>query len=250
MGNSPLFQDGSPRGMATMSPEMPNAKGYYRWIVSFLKPYFGKNILDIGGGYGTHLEPILLNHQIRVTSIDLSIDSVEYMQNRFKLFPHFHAMQMDFNLADVRTRLISWNFDTIICLNVLEHLEDDLLAVQNMRELLSKSGGFLLLMVPAHEWLYGSLDRQAGHYRRYNRQELYRIINQASFDIVEIRNFNMLGIFPWWVHTHFLKSSLEKTGLNAQIRVFDRYLVPLLQRIETRVKAPVGLSIIAVAKAN
>jgi SAM-dependent methyltransferase len=239
--------DERPEGMATMSPDMPKAKNYYNWIISKFLPYLGDNILDVGGGYGAHLEYILPEYG-RVTSIDLSETSVQFMRERFRNYPDFQAICIDFGQDEALTHLIESKFDTITCLNVLEHIEDDLTVLKDMYAILQAQTGVLLLQVPAHEWLYGTLDIQAGHYRRYSLAYLSDILTKAGFDIVDICYFNSFGALPWFINARVLKSKLEADGVNLQIRLFDRYLVPLLRNVESRIKLPFGQSLMAVAK--
>ncbi len=241
--------DQRPAGRETMAAEMPNAKNYYAWIASQLSPYLGSRILDIGGGYGAHLEPILSRDNF-VLSIDLSEESVQFMRDRFRDFPGFEAQCADFGGDDVRERLVDSHFDTITCLNVLEHIEDDLAALKNMHDVLAPRHGTLLLQVPALEWLYGSLDRQAGHYRRYSPLTLSRVLAGAGFRIIRIRYFNLFGVIPWLVNARILNRPVTSGAVDTQIKIFDRYLVPALRALEGAISPPLGQSLIAVASAS
>jgi 2-polyprenyl-3-methyl-5-hydroxy-6-metoxy-1,4-benzoquinol methylase len=238
----------SPQGRATMSSEMPNARNYYNWIVSELSPYFGTKILDIGGGLGAHLEWILPDHE-HVVSIDLSLDSIQIMNEKFRIYPGFKAMQADFSDPVLQSNLISQHFDTITCLNVLEHFDDDFQALKGMRSILRERRGNILLFVPSHRWLYGSMDFEAGHYRRYDKAYLKNILVKSGFEILNIFYFNCFGVVPWFVNNRILKKKLDAGGVNLQVKLFDRYMVPVLRRLEARNKPPVGQSMIAIARA-
>jgi 2-polyprenyl-3-methyl-5-hydroxy-6-metoxy-1,4-benzoquinol methylase len=235
-----------PEGSETMAAEMPNAKNYYQWTVSQLTPYLGSHILDIGGGYGAHLEHILRQDNI-VLSLDLSIRSVRMMKERFKDYPGFDTMCADFGQEDIQERLSNYHFDTITCLNVLEHIEDDAAALKDMYRILEPQKGTLLLQVPALEWLYGSLDQQAGHFRRYSLRRLRRILVEANFKIIRLHYFNFFGVLPWFINARIFKRSVASGTVDTQIRIFDRYLVPPLRLLETAVSPPLGQSLIAVA---
>lgn len=238
-----------PAGSATMSPAMPTAVNYYRWIVAKLLPHAGDCILDIGGGYGAHLEYVLPKG-CPVVSIDLSESSVEFMRERFRQYPHFEAARLDFGQHESQAELIRRGFDTIFCLNVLEHIEDDLAALKDMHAILAPRRGKLLLQVPAHEWLYGSLDAQAGHYRRYSAAYLRQVLEGAGFTVQALYHFNSIGVLPWFVNARVLKKSLEADSVNTQITVFDRYIVPVMSRVEAVVRLPFGQSLMAVAQAG
>jgi 2-polyprenyl-3-methyl-5-hydroxy-6-metoxy-1,4-benzoquinol methylase len=238
-----------PAGDATMTPEMLNASNYYRWTVSQFQPYLGERVLDIGGGYGSHLQSIVESGR-PVFSIDLSESSVEYMRERFRDFPNFSAAPLDFGSQDDLQHLIDQHFDTITCMNVLEHIEDDLATLRLMHTLLRRQQGMLFLQVPAHPWLYGSLDHQAGHYRRYSRAYLRSILQQAGFTIERLYHFNSFGVLPWFINARILRQRLESDSMNLQVKIFDRWFVPVLSRVESVVHLPLGQSLMAVAKAG
>lgn len=234
-----------PEGVETMSPEMMNAGRYYEWTVSQFLPYLKDNILDIGGGYGAHLEYILPKFP-NVTSIELSSFNVEFMQDRFKQYPNFTAKKVDFGQDDI-DQLAQVGFTSITCLNVLEHIEDDVKALSDMKSILQKSSGTLLIQVPALMWLYGSLDEQAGHYRRYTVPEMKQKLQAAGFDIVNVYYFNIFGVLPWFISARILKRSLQAGSVNTQIKIFNA-LIPSLKWIEKLFRFPVGQSVIAIAK--
>ena len=236
-----------PLGAATMSSDLPGAKNYFQWIVSEIEPYLGAHILDIGSGYGIHLEYILPHHP-HVTSIDLSFESVQTLQKKFHADPRFEVYQTDFEQASDLEWLVNRNFDTIICLNVLEHLQDDIIALKRMHDILRRHKGTALLMVPAHQWLYGSMDRKAGHLRRYTSTSLGNKLRQTGFEILQLYHFNTFGVLPWFVNNRILKKELDGSGVGLQIKIFDTCIVPIIRRIEARVKFPIGQSIIAIAR--
>lgn len=237
-----------PAGSQTMSPEIINATNYYRWIVSRMEKYLGQRILDIGGGFGTHLEFMLPDHP-QITSIDLSETAVEFMRERFAAYPKFESAVLDFGQPGAQRELISRQYDTITSLNVLEHIEDDLTALSHMREILAAQHGNLFLFVPALPSLYGSLDSQAGHFRRYTRRSLASVLTKAGFEIVELYYFNVVGVLPWWFNAVVLRRDIAADSVGGQIRVFDRWIVPALRGVEALVHPPIGQSLIAVARA-
>lgn len=231
-----------------MSPDLPAAHHYYQWIVDTFNPYLRGRILDIGGGWGAHLAFILPQHGDLV-SIDCDAASVEAMRARYGRYPQFQAWHLDFGEVRARTTLMAQRFETIMALNVLEHIEDDVGALKIMCGLLQAQRGVVLLQVPAHAWLYGTLDRQAGHYRRYSRATLRRALVAAGFECVRLRYFNAFGVLPWLINARLLKASLASKEVAWQIRFFDRWLVPVLRAVETCVRVPFGQSLIAMARA-
>jgi SAM-dependent methyltransferase len=132
--------------------------------------------------------------------------------------------------------------DTIVCLNVLEHIEDDLAVLRGLHDLLPE-GGRLILQVPNHPWLFGSLDESYGHFRRYDYEGLHEVLRNAGFDDVSIRCFNPFSIPGWFVSGRLLRAKrLDVTSL----RAYDA-LVPLLRCVDVTSRLT-GLALIAVAE--
>jgi SAM-dependent methyltransferase len=140
-------------------------------------------------------------------------------------------------------RLGPGGFDTIVCLNVLEHVEHDEVAMSSFRQLLMP-GGHLALLVPAFPWLFGTLDLNGPHFRRYTRRGLSGLIQQSGFELLEIRYFNLFGMPGWWFCGKILKRPiLPASGLG-----WYEKLVPVFRRIEAWTGPPMGLSLIAIAR--
>ncbi len=233
-----------------MSPELALASNYYRWTLEKVLPHLGRSVLDIGGGFGSHLEALLLSGR-RVTSIDRSAEAVEWMEQRFAGRPGFQALCADFDAEDTRRELRGRDFDTVLCLNVLEHIADDLRALRGMHAILARRGGALVLQVPAHAWLFGRLDSLAGHHRRYSAARLGQLLAEAGFREARVSHFNRFGVLPWFVTGRLLKPARIDSGtVGAQVRIFDRYLVPLARLLEVLLPLPIGQSLIAVARAE
>jgi len=245
MNNIRMFEE-RPEGTETMSPEMMNANRYYEWTVSQFLPHLQDNILDIGGGFGAHL-PYILEQFPHVNSVELSDYNVQYMRERFKDYPHFTAEQVDFGADDIN-RLASEGYTSITCLNVLEHIEDDVKALKDMHRILAPQSGTLCIQIPALRWLYGSMDSQAGHYRRYTLSEVKDKLAQTGFTTMNAYYFNIVGVFPWFLSARVFKRPLQADSVNTQIKIFNA-LVPVLKPIESALPLPFGQSVIAIAKA-
>ena len=139
--------------------------------------------------------------------------------------------------------LARFNFDTVIALNVLEHIGPEKEALRHIRQLLGPSGRFIVV-VPALPWLYGSMDRSIGHYRRYTAQTLREHLEQAGFSIALLRYYNLPGVLGWWLNGRVLRQTVPPTG---QLRLFN-LLVPLVRAVERRLPMPLGLSLMAAAE--
>ena len=237
-----------PVGAETMSPSLETATNYYSWIASQFRPLLGDRVLDIGGGHGSHLDHIVAD-QRSVTSLDLSPECVREMQQRFA-GRAFEAICGDIGDPHLVERLAQERFDTIVCVNVLEHIEDDRDALASMRRILHLANGRLFLLVPAHPLLYGTPDRLAGHFRRYRRHELTESLRAAGFDDVRTWFFNGFGAIPYLLNSRVFQPRTLSGVVDRQIVLYDRYFVPTLQKLERVVSMPFGQSLIATGNAG
>jgi SAM-dependent methyltransferase len=238
----------TPIGTQTMSPAMKKAANYYAWIADKFRPLLGSRVLDVGGGHGPHLEHVVAPGRF-VMSLDLSPDCVAAMASRFANAA-FEARVGDITDPSVAESLADRDFDTILCVNVLEHIADDLAALVNMRRILAQTGGKLFLFVPAHRWLFGTPDQLAGHLRRYSRKALVERVVEAQFRVSNAYYFNSLGAIPYFVNARMLRPRTLGGSVDAQIVVYDRIVVPLLRRVERFPRLPFGQSLIAVGEAS
>jgi SAM-dependent methyltransferase len=150
----------------------------------------------------------------------------------------FHFPLSDADRADLQTERV----DSIVCMNVLEHIEDDTSTLKDFASVLVPDGT-LILLVPAHPALYGTLDIGLDHFRRYQRRSLKELVTASGFEVESIRHLNMVAVAAWWLNSRVLKRKLMPGG---QLRAF-RWLMPLL-RIERHIDPPFGLSLLVIAK--
>lgn len=222
--------------------QMAKAKNYMAWQFRLIKPYLGRSILEIGGGIGNFTE-------LLAACADQVI-SVEPNQHCFaKLLEktaHLKNVTAHDTTAEDLGDLIPKGFeaDTIVCMNVLEHLRDDELAINTFTRYL-KSGGNLVLINPAVPWIFGVIDRKLGHYRRYSKQSTRELLTATGLKPIELRYFNFIGVWAWWWNARVAKA---ETQSDFQIRVFDQLIVPIASRIESLVPLPVGQSLLIVAE--
>lgn len=211
------------------------ADQFNRWVFDSIAPDLSGNILEIGCGTGT-FTGLMLAAGHKVTAVDINPSYVERARSRLSGASGATIVQGD------ATRM-SWTtaFDTVVLLDVLEHIEDDVGFLRRLGACL-RPGGRLLVKVPAGEWLYSPMDVTVGHFRRYTKQRLRRAFEVADFDVRHQRYFNAAGILGWWLNGHVLKRT---TPPREQIGLFER-LVPVLRALEGLAR-PVGLSIIASA---
>jgi SAM-dependent methyltransferase len=218
---------------------MSQAGNYFAWQSEMVKRELGRRVVEVGCGIG-NFTGMLLDREL-VVAIDIEPGCIEKLRERY---PHSHNLQaFSGDAADVLLRQVRrFQPDSCICLNVLEHIEDDFAAIDAMAGVLGP-GGIIVLMVPAFEALNGPIDRNLGHYRRYNRESIDRLAKASRLRVRKLRFMNLVGFFGWWANSHIFKREAQSA---AQIRVFDRFVVPLLSRVERVIPPPIGQSLFVV----
>jgi cyclopropane fatty-acyl-phospholipid synthase-like methyltransferase len=208
---------------------------YLRWIADLVRPYLGHSVLELGAGIGSITE--LYADGRLVVATDVSSDCVLSLQRRFAASPNVTVVRSD--LRELRED--EGGFDSVVMINVLEHIEDDAGVLTGLRRLLL-SGGTIVLYVPALNALYGRWDRKVGHYRRYSKWRLREVAHDAGLDVIELRYVNALAI-PAWIA--FSQTHVDKTQ-SRSLSIWDRTGVPVSRALEQRIRVPLGLNLLAV----
>ncbi|HSE62270.1 MAG TPA: glycosyltransferase [Thermoanaerobaculia bacterium] len=237
-----LRESEDPRNVGHVTlTRMARLEPYNRWLVSRFEHALGRRILEIGAGFG-NITRHLKGRELLVAS-DLDPVALEHLKGTFRDDPSVRVASYRFPLeAAAREEVRALDVDTVVCLNVLEHIEDDRATLANMREAL-RSGGRLVLLVPAFARLYGTLDEHLHHFRRYERDELDAKIREAGFVLEDLRFVNRPGIFGWWLNGRVLRRRVLPRG---QLLAF-KLLMPMLRREEERPPSR-GLSLLAIAR--
>jgi SAM-dependent methyltransferase len=234
----PPRAEDDPVGIETLERLAAAAPRYNRWLIERVTPWVGRRVLEIGAGVGT-MSALLVDRERLVLS-DTNSQYLERLRARFRGQPQVHVVPLRLPATD--GDLVPERLDTIICLNVLEHVKDDELSLATMFQLL-QPGGRLVLLVPSLPAIYGTLDRALGHFRRYTPGELRRKYAAAGFRMRHIEYFNLAGVPGWWFTGRVLKRELIPT---ASLRWYDA-LVPLF-RLERLLPWRLGQSLIAVGE--
>ena len=231
-----------------MTRALMHASKYHAWMFSHIEDFVGARVLEVGAGSGNLTQFLIA--QASVTALDESRAALDVAVRRMG-DARLDTLVVDIVDPAAVTNLEQQGFDTIVSSNVLEHIEHDMLAIANMHAILRPTGGHVLLIVPAHARLYGSLDQTAGHHRRYSRAGLTSLLRAAGFTIRRVRYVNAIGAIAWYVNGSILRTSdLNAGSVNAQARLFDRIAVPVLRRLESVVAPPFGQSLVVVAQAR
>ena len=220
---------------------MAQANNYQNWMFRKIAPYVGQRILEVGAGIGNFTR-LLLDREL-VVPTDLSPLCVNRLQQRLSDGLHVQPRLLDLG-SPGDDDWSGFHFDTIICLNVLEHVEDHLRALRFMHSVL-EPGGRAVILVPAFQFLYGTIDVRIGHFRRYRRGNLLPVMREAGFAIEHSFYMNVIGIAGWFWNNRVRHIKEEDPG---QIQVFDRYIAPWAEQLERVLTPPFGLSLIAIGR--
>jgi SAM-dependent methyltransferase len=224
------------RGLFDVLEDLENAKNYSEWIVELIAPHVSGRILEVGAGRGTY-STYFADHG-HLTALEPSEAHSVALRERLKDHPNVVVIT-----AELDGTAAPGSYDTVVLLNVLEHIPDDHQALGDIYESLAP-GGKMILWVPAFEALYGKFDHQIGHYRRYRRNQLLALVHKVGFQQVTARYNNMPGFFVWWLIVRVLGRA--PTGRLAVVS--DRYFVPVIRRVERLVRPPLGQSLLVVAQ--
>ncbi len=231
-----------PIGMNTLEL-ISGATRFNQWMYDEIKPFLKGSILEIGSGIG-NISRYIINDGLPIT---LSDYNKEYCDRLAKLFPGnsnvLGILQIDLLLPDFTEKyiLLKEKFDSIVLLNVIEHIADDSKAVKNCKYML-KPGGHLIVLAPAYQWLYCRFDKELGHYRRYSLTKMKQLV-KSHLEIIGARHFNCFGIFGWLLFGKILRKKM----LGSEMNSFDR-LVFLAKILDKLVFKTIGLSVIVTGK--
>jgi glycosyltransferase involved in cell wall biosynthesis len=214
------------------------APRFNRWMADVIRPFVGDRVLEIGAGIGNMSMNLMPRSSYWATDINRMY--IDYLVSLRATRPYMEVAQTD--ASSLATYPPGQTFDTVVCLNVVEHLEDDLGALRNIWNVLADNGRAIIL-VPCGPNLYGTLDEVLGHCRRYTVEQLADVSQRAGFVVEQIIKFNRPGVAGWWLNGKLLRR--RKFGL-AQIRLLN-LLTPLFRVVDSWLPLP-PLSIIAVLR--
>lgn len=210
------------------------------WTFSKIEPFLGNDILELGSGIGT-FSKFLVGKMQKVMLTDINPDHVENLKTRFISNPKVDVLEAD--VLKIDEAVGDAKFDTVIAINMLEHVEDDVQAIRKFKKVFAV-GGRLLLIVPAHNLLYGVFDKKLRHYRRYEKAGLKQLLENEGFCIEKIEYMNSLAAIGWFLTFKLLR---RKRMPLSSVVIGDK-LIPLVAFIEKFIKFPFGLSLFCVAK--
>lgn len=224
---------------------MSFAVNYHKWILDEFRPFLGKRVVEVGAGTGSFSE-LLLEEDLDSLSLVEPSDMFESLQTNVSQIKN--KAQVDFYksiFSEVATEISDKQKpDSIIYVNVLEHIEHDVSELEHIYRTLGK-GGRCFIFVPALMSLYGEFDRKIGHFRRYTKQEVEGKCESAGFKVLKSKYFDFAGIIPWFVKYKMLKSDSLDSGA---VTLYDKMAIPFVRGMEKIVNVPLGKNVLLVAE--
>ena len=218
---------------------MGAGKNYVQWIHSFFEPYILGSVAEVGAGIGVYSKVLLESQNLTdLTVFEPSANLVGQLSMAVR-----HGRRPAKCLNSFFEVEPGKQYDTVIYINVMEHIEGDEAEMEKVHRSL-KSKGKLLVFVPALPFLYSENDRKVGHYRRYTKKELTGKVEGAGFRIVEQRYFDSLGVLSWLICCKWMKMIPEA----GSVFVYDKLFVPVLRVLERIVPPRVGKNLLLVAE--
>jgi glycosyltransferase involved in cell wall biosynthesis len=213
---------------------------YLSWLTRVLRPHLGDRVLEVGAGLG-NLTGRLMSRKLEYVAAESEPLYIHALRNRFLRTPNVTVCELNpANPADYEP----WRgrFDSALCVNVLESVQNPKQVLGAMRECLTP-GGSIVILVPQGKGLYGSLDRAMGHLRRFSEAELIGLLRDTGFRAERSYQLNKIGALSWWI---FGKVLGRKHINKASLKLFDK-TVWLWRRIDPLLPWR-GLSLVVVAK--
>ena len=218
------------------------ARRYGDHVFGLFQPHVGRRVLEVGAGIGTMSRKLLRTAEL-VVGIEPNpnclarLEAAMHGESRFTLLAS-HLEECDF--SDLRRR----ELDTVYCVNVLEHIEDDVAALKMFREVIVP-GGHVLIYVPAVQAAYGPIDAELGHHRRYSKRTLAAAFAASGLELTILRYANPIGLIGWMYNSHVTKARRHSLD---QVRLFERFVAPWALPLERLIPPPIGSSLVAVAR--
>ncbi|MGH3948010.1 MAG: class I SAM-dependent methyltransferase [Pseudonocardiaceae bacterium] len=211
---------------------------YRRYQYELISPHCGRSVLEVGAGLGEFAAQFRALERLVVTDVDPG--AVELMGRRFADRPEVEVRQLDVD----RQLSLRRPVESVVAINVLEHIEDDAGALRSLAELI-EPGGSVILWVPGYQQLYGEFDRKVGHVRRYTPGTLADAVRRSGLDLELVRPVNLLGGIAWWL-------AVRKGGSNTPnpklVAIYDRWVVPVSRALDRVMRVPFGQSVLCVAR--
>ena len=209
-----------------------------KYIYFLIKKYFKDNFLEIGAGIGS-FSKMYIN---KFTDITLT----EAGTNNFNILKKKFINNKNIKISNNLIQNINKKFNTIIYLNVLEHIENDVSEINDAIQKLNKDG-YLIILVPAHQKLYTKFDKAIGHYRRYDL-EFFKKNKFNNAELIDLYYCDCLGYLLYFINQFIFKEEIYPSKL--KIFIWDKIFAPASILIDFLLRYKFGKNIICILKKN
>ncbi len=220
---------------------MSEAVRYHRDILRIFSPYLGNRTLEVGAGSGNISQLILTRQPEHLYAVEPSDGMCAILRERLR--GNLNASVHHSLLSDFMETEKEPGVDSVVSVNVLEHVRDDIGELTMMRRAL-RPGGHLCLWVPALPVLYSRFDRTLGHYRRYRKQNLVQKLERVGFVPVHVAYRDVVGMLAWFVVCRILGQELSPM----KVGIYDRFVMPVTSLLGRRLSPPLGKNLMAIAR--
>jgi SAM-dependent methyltransferase len=217
---------------------LASAVQYNNWLTSLAVPHLGDSPVELGSGLGDYAQTWLDAGIPQITATEADPTRLAQLQARFADEPRVEVSSFD--ILDPPTG----DHSALVAFNVLEHIEDHIGALRGAHTLL-RPGGRVVIFVPAFEFAMSRFDREVGHVRRYSLSVMRTAMAEAGLDVLENRYVNLPGLPAWFIGMRLLRMS---PGEGPLLSVWDKRIIPLARRLESRRRIPFGQSVFAVGQ--
>jgi SAM-dependent methyltransferase len=219
---------------------MSFAQNYYQWIIDEFQPFIGENVAEVGAGTGNFSKLILKNNVKNLVVCEPSKNMYPLLCKRLDGEQRTQTFQSYFKEFAGK---FQHQFDTIFYINVLEHIKEEYQELAFARATL-KNDGYICIFVPALTWLYSNFDASIGHFRRYNKSQLMKLMNDTGFEVVRLLYLDFVGIIPWYI----LFVLLRKEPHGKLVSQYDKIVVPIMRTIGSLFNIPIGKNLLLVGR--
>jgi 2-polyprenyl-3-methyl-5-hydroxy-6-metoxy-1,4-benzoquinol methylase len=240
--NDRRFNQTQDRYAADDLETMQEARRYSDHVFGLVRGFLGSRVLEVGSGIGTMTRRLVDVADV-VVGIEPNRNCAARIQEAMGNHPRFALRMCHFEECDA-TELASHRFDSVVLVNVLEHIADDVNALKGFKQIVVP-GGRVIVFVPALQVAYGPLDAELGHHRRYSKRTLRAAFADAGLELIRLRYTNPIGLAGWMYNAHVSKSTRHSL---TQVKLFETLVAPWALPLERLLPPPIGLSLIAVGR--
>ena len=222
----------------TATERFNNANFHIKYCLSFIKKYIKGNVLEIGAGCGSFTRNFMGTNIRKLTLTELDKKNILDLKKKFK-------NKSNVKIVNGIIDRVENKYDTILCLHVLEHIKNDKLEIKKAKEKLKK-GGYLIIMVPAHQNIYSNLDKAVGHFRRYEKKFFKKKL--LNLERVNLLSIDSIGYLLYYLNKIFFSKEIYPSDF--KIFIWDKFFTPLTILVDFLTNYKFGKCIITIYKKN